>query len=451
MNPLSFIISEFSRVADSKYIKYEDVVPVTSGGTGIDTVSAGDILVGGDNDVFTKLPIGAFGEVLTVDNGGGLVWTETGGVTEVNFEDGNGFVGTVYDHTTEPKIALATDVSGMVKGDAGALVAAAAGVDYLTFNEIGQEFVQVFLGGVDFTAGTSDTITLSSVPDNATNLDIVFDGATQQSTEWSLNLVTGVVTFTETIPLYVKQIQAKWRGANVVSVGEPSDNTVSTSKITTGAVTNSKLAPMPPNTVKGAGNDGVASDLSLDGLIDADEVNASTSNGLISENVQGQLDEIVTALQSLLPNGTIVNRGYSEYTSAAAITATIPSDDSPPLIGEGTEILSVTITPQSATNRFRLRFGGFGACSSTGNILTVALFSGSTLVNATATEQVTGQDFTQMFCEGEIVSGTTSPITFTVRAGPNVNSAWFNASYLGTRFYGGSAKATLVVEEIKSS
>ena len=55
-----------------------------------------------------------------------------GTVSSVSVQTENGLAGDVATPTTTPVITLSTTVEGMIKGDAGALIEATAGVDYLT-------------------------------------------------------------------------------------------------------------------------------------------------------------------------------------------------------------------------------------------------------------------------------------------------------------------------------
>jgi hypothetical protein len=52
-------------------------------------------------------------------------------------------------------------------------------------------------------------------------------------------------------------------------------------------------------------------------------------------------------------SGVVLNRVYDDYTANADLTAVIPSDNTIPQISEGTQVLSVTITPTAATSVLR--------------------------------------------------------------------------------------------------
>lgn len=100
----------------------------------------------------------------------------------------------------------------------------------------GDEKRQVFTAGVDFTAGSTTVLTLTNTPLSATStgLDIVFDGVTQISSEWSYVPNTGVITFNSAIPLLVKKVEARWR--TPLSVGVTADGSVSFAKLASGLV-----------------------------------------------------------------------------------------------------------------------------------------------------------------------------------------------------------------------
>ena len=100
-------------------------------------------------------------------------------------------------------------------------------------NKIGD----IFVDGVDYTAGTSTQLTLSGSPGSVNNVSITFDGVVQHTDQYSL--LANVVTFTSAIPLGVSTINAVQGGA--LDIGEPADGTVSAAKLQTNSVTEPKL------------------------------------------------------------------------------------------------------------------------------------------------------------------------------------------------------------------
>jgi len=141
----------------------------------------------------------------------------------------------------------------------------------------------------------------------------------------------------------------------------------------------------------------------------------------------------------------VVGRAYAEYTARTTLSAVIPPDGTIPQNTEGTQILSVSYAPKSAANRLRARFQCSGS-SSLGCIATAAIFQGSNVnaVGASAVHFVVGDYFSTLTAEVEFAAGSTSTTaqTIAVRVGPNANDFLLNGNL------GGSARATLVVEEI---
>ena len=94
-----------------------------------------------------------------------------------------------------------------------------------------------FTAGVHFTAGVTTSLTLTGSYSSKTNLWVYFDGLRQESTEYQL--LGSILTFTSAIPVGVQKVFVK--GGNVLPIGTPADNTVSTTKLVDGSVTSQKL------------------------------------------------------------------------------------------------------------------------------------------------------------------------------------------------------------------
>jgi hypothetical protein len=149
--------------------------------------------------------------------------------------------------------------------------------------------------------------------------------------------------------------------------------------------------------------------------------------------------------------GAVIDRGYAEYTAFTGLGTVIPIDDTIPQVGEGTEILSVAITPKSTTSRLRVRFQGSASSNAGSNWLIVAAFvnGAANAVASTAVNQVTAGAQTDLTLEHEYVPGSTSAQTISIRAGAAGGSIAFNGNLaVPTRYLGGTQKATLIVEEI---
>lgn len=211
----------------------------------------------------------------------------------------------------------------------------------------------------------------------------------------------------------------------------------------------------------------VRSDLSLGSVallnsVGLANLTAGTQGGIIYYGAAGAATELAagTSGQLLKTNGAaanpawawsgLVQRGYAAYTTYTSISTVIPYDNSIPQNTEGTEIVTVSITPKSASHRLRIRAvvwagsGTVGACYAT-----AAVFQDST-ADALTTGSLTlhSLNYTGMVVlEYEMDAGTTSATTFKLRVGTNTGTVLLNGDN-SARLYGGVARTTLIVEEM---
>ena len=151
--------------------------------------------------------------------------------------------------------------------------------------------------------------------------------------------------------------------------------------------------------------------------------------------------------------GTIVGRAYSEYTTYATLTASVPLDDTIPQNTEGTEILTASITPKSTTNRVRARVVVRGLIQDSANRQgAVCLFrnADADAIAATSANLYAGgaQIAQTVVLEFEDSPASTSAQTYAVRVGPSGGGTMYVNGNSGGRIFGGSMRATLVLEEI---
>ena len=176
-----------------------------------------------------------------------------------------------------------------------------------------------------------------------------------------------------------------------------------------------------------------------------DQVLVAAGGVLFQETLQ-QIHDLI-----LYP-GSVVKTVYAEYVANTNLSVAIPLDDTIPQNTEGVEILSVAIIPRFATSQILARFQGFGATIA-GTELICALFRDA-ISNALAASSV--------FTEGASVGvrrpmhleyldspATTSSITYKIRVGTNSGTAMRLNGSNTARLFGGAARATLVLQEIK--
>lgn len=136
------------------------------------------------------------------------------------------------------------------------------------------------------------------------------------------------------------------------------------------------------------------------------------------------------------------------YTTYSNTAVTIPIDDTIPQNTEGAEWNTVTITPTSATNRLRIEatFDVIACAASTS--MCIALFKDSVAdALAAAVDLQAGAWYSNMAITHEMAAGSTSAITFKVRAGSSTTT-YVNGSN-GGRLFGGVSAVRMRVTEIK--
>ena len=149
-----------------------------------------------------------------------------------------------------------------------------------------------------------------------------------------------------------------------------------------------------------------------------------------------------------MPAGSIVQVATSATGAVATGTTTIPFDDTIPQITEGTEFMTLAITPKSATNiliiQVTLQIGFNG-----GDWTTVALFQDSTAnaLAATTTNLIANFGNPQTFSY-KMTSGTTSSTTFRVRAGAGSSGTVTINGSASARKFGGVMASTMTIYEV---
>ena len=146
--------------------------------------------------------------------------------------------------------------------------------------------------------------------------------------------------------------------------------------------------------------------------------------------------------------GGIVQTVKFQTGAVATGTNQIPADNSPPLNTDGDQYMSQVITPTKSTNELEINIVFFGTTDSSGDRLAVALFQDS-IVDSLAT----GVDTTSaanrvlgVVYSHTMLAGSTSPITFKVRAGGNTGNTTFNGQSSGG-LYGGTLRSSITIIE----
>lgn len=142
-----------------------------------------------------------------------------------------------------------------------------------------------------------------------------------------------------------------------------------------------------------------------------------------------------------------------KFTSTAALvtcSTLIPFDDTIPQSSEGTEVLTLAITPKSATNYLVIEYSGFGY--NTNQVATTAaLFKDSDAAAVAAGSTYIPNTWSgQILVRYRVLAGSTTERTYKIRCGPAAGTHYINGGAAVRRF-GGVAATSLLITEYKAS
>jgi len=154
-----------------------------------------------------------------------------------------------------------------------------------------------------------------------------------------------------------------------------------------------------------------------------------------------------------LDNGATVQRVYTNYSALATGTTTIPLDDTIPQNTEGTEFMSLAITPKSTTNILTIDAVILLSVNTTGSDLIAALFQDSTAnaLSAVSSYMATATGRVVLFIQHAMVAGTTSATTFKIRGGSALAGTTTFNGFNGNRTFGAITKSSITITETKAS
>lgn len=151
-----------------------------------------------------------------------------------------------------------------------------------------------------------------------------------------------------------------------------------------------------------------------------------------------------------MPTGSVVQSASAGTTTYTSMTTTIPADDTIPQNTEGTQILSVSITPTSASNTIRVRVTLPCVVASVTTSAGLAVFrGGASAIRSALLSLPSTQIFSGAF-EFDDAPATTSATTYTVRLGPLAAATLYLNGNAASRLFGGSMNTLITVEEIRA-
>jgi hypothetical protein len=148
--------------------------------------------------------------------------------------------------------------------------------------------------------------------------------------------------------------------------------------------------------------------------------------------------------------GSVIQSQLASYGTNTDLSTQIPVDDTKPQSTEGTQILTVTLTPTATTSKFRCVFKGTVAASAGPTNAVAAMFvDAETDARSADTVVITGSGYTDtLTCVLEFTPGVTTSTIVRVRVGPSGGTPIRLNGDSSGRYFGGAMAATLIVEEI---
>ena len=152
-----------------------------------------------------------------------------------------------------------------------------------------------------------------------------------------------------------------------------------------------------------------------------------------------------------ITTGKVLQMVYVFTGAYATGSTTIPFDDTIPQITEGNEVMTLAITPTSATSKLLVNVDVSGASNVQGN-WTAALFRDST-ANALAAAQTKQSDVNpdhldHLHLTWVADADSTSATTFKVRCGQTNAGDWYFNGQNASRWFGGVSNSGITITEI---
>jgi hypothetical protein len=367
--------------------------------------------------------------------------------------------------------------AGMVRNDTTA--SAGGATTQVQYNNAGvlAGSANMTFNGTVFTAHTLDASTGGVIfPDNTTqttaaapagsdtqvqfndggafagDAGLVFNKTTNALTTTGLLTAAGATlssTLTMTAAAVNGAVRVDVASATTCAIGAAASNYVRI----TGTTTITGLGTVASGTYRDVVFDGAltltynATSLILPGLANIITAAGDTA-GFVSDGAGNWKCLWYTRASGASVTGAVLQRVSSVTGAYSANAATIPVDNTTPQNTEGTELLSLAITPKSATSKLVVNVTTVLGCTTSIDTGAVALFQDSG-ANAIAANPCSLSGFAMpITLQYEVVSGSTTARTFKVRAGCNTNTLLFNGVNTVGAIMNGLCQSFISITEI---
>ena len=174
----------------------------------------------------------------------------------------------------------------------------------------------------------------------------------------------------------------------------------------------------------------------------------TSANNLVKLDGTAKLPAVDGSQLTNVSAGKVLQVVNTTVSTSTTSTTAIPADDSIPQNTEGKEVMTLAITPSSASNKLLIQVVAYGA-SSPDAVMTSALFQDSTAnaIGAVTAFQSTATGTHALQFNHYMLAGTTNATTFKVRLGVNTGTLTFNG-HSGVRMLGGVASSSITITEL---
>lgn len=150
--------------------------------------------------------------------------------------------------------------------------------------------------------------------------------------------------------------------------------------------------------------------------------------------------------------GAVVQVVNVQNVAMSTGSTTIPADDTIPQSGEGFEVMTLAITPKSATNKLLIEVVVVASHASDQASVVAALFQdlGASAIACVSFTQSAAGGFSNQRLVHYMTSGGTSATTFKVRVGSATAGTITINGVGGARYYGGVLCCSITITEIKA-
>ena len=286
----------------------------------------------------------------------------------------------------------------------------------------------------NFTSSGGSTYTLTRVPASAGAIEVSVQGVLQPTTAYTVSGSTlNMAGVTTGVKIFVRHL------GETLSLPTPADGSVTTAKLGTNSVDGTKIA---------MGSD-AAGDILYHGATDYARLAKGTAAQVLTMNAGATAPEWAAAAGG----GKVVQVVNTANTTMSSGTTTIPNDATIPQKTEGTEFMTLAITPTSATNKLIIQSIAHGSVNAATINHIMALFQDTTAnaLCAVATLNPTSTASTTLNLQHYMTAGTTSATTFKIRIGPHTTGTYVLHGYYSggnSLYFGGVSEASITIWEI---